>query len=83
MELPWPLKGLSKLEVECTSEPEMLRDCTAVQPARATGKECCVHERAIARVAFARAGIVDAAEAVLRWGWSCGVRLDAKFGKGD
>jgi hypothetical protein len=83
VELPWPLKGLSKLDVDCTSEPEMLRDCMAVQPARATGSEWCVHERAIARVAFARAGIVDAAGGVLRWDGSCGVRLDAKFGKGD
>lgn len=39
----------------------------APQPARATGSECWVHERAIARVVFARAGIVDAAEGVLRW----------------
>lgn len=55
-----PLKGLSKLDVGA-SEPETLRVCIAVQPARAMGSECWVHERAIAREVVARAGIVDAA----------------------
>jgi hypothetical protein len=54
---PAPLKGLSKLEPAAS---EALRVCSAVQPARATGIECWVHERAIARVVVARAGIVDA-----------------------
>jgi hypothetical protein len=48
------LKGLSN------DDAEALRDCTAVQPARATGRECAVHERAIARVLVARAGMVRA-----------------------
>jgi hypothetical protein len=50
-----PLKGLSN------EEAEALRVCRAVQPAaRATGIWCAVHERAMARVVLARAGIVDA-----------------------
>jgi hypothetical protein len=49
-----PLKGLSN------EEAEALRVCSAVQPARATGNWWAVHERAIARVVLARAGIVDA-----------------------
>jgi hypothetical protein len=49
-----PLKGLSK------EEAEALRVCSAVQPALATGNWWAVHERAIARVVLARAGIVDA-----------------------
>tara|TARA_R110002003_G_scaffold58_7_gene5180 strand:- start:10015 stop:10506 length:492 start_codon:yes stop_codon:yes gene_type:complete len=49
-----PLKGLSN------DEAEALRVCSAVQPARATGNWWAVHERAIARVVLARAGIVDA-----------------------
>ena len=49
-----PLKGLSN------EEAEALRLCMAVQPARATGMWWAVHERAIARVVLARAGIVDA-----------------------
>jgi len=47
------LKGLSK------DEAEALRACTAVQPARATGNWCAVHERARVRVVWARAGIVS------------------------
>lgn len=49
-----PLKGLSN------DEAEALRVCMAVQPARAMGMGWAVHERAIARVVLARAGIVDA-----------------------
>jgi hypothetical protein len=49
-----PLKGLSN------EEAEALRVCRAVQPALATGNWWAVHERAIARVVLARAGIVDA-----------------------
>jgi hypothetical protein len=49
-----PLKGLSN------EEAEALRVCSAVQPALATGNWWAVHERAIARVVWARAGIVDA-----------------------
>jgi hypothetical protein len=48
-----PLKGLSN------DEAEALRVCRAVQPALATGNWWAVHERAIARVVLARAGIVD------------------------
>jgi hypothetical protein len=50
-----PLKGLSN------EEAEALRVCRAVVPAaRATGIWWAVHERAMARVVLARAGIVDA-----------------------
>jgi hypothetical protein len=63
-----PLKGLSN------EEAEALRVCSAVQPARATGNGWAVHERAIARVVWARAGIVDAgADAVVGMAW-VGVR---------
>lgn len=63
MLLPTPLKGLSNEDVACTSET--LRVCMAEQPARATGSEWAVHERAIARVELARAGIVDTAVGVV------------------
>jgi hypothetical protein len=55
-----PLKGLSN------EDAEALRVCMAVQPAaRATGMLWAVHERAMARVVLARAGIVDAG-----WLWA-------------
>jgi hypothetical protein len=49
-----PLKGESKLVVV------WLRVCMAAHDARATGNWWAVHVRAIARVVWARAGIVDA-----------------------
>lgn len=61
------LKGLSN------DDAEALRDCTAVQPARATGSECAVHERAIARLLVARTGIMRAVGLRVgvgcRWWW--------------
>lgn len=57
-----PLKGLSN------EDAEALRVWSAVQPARAMGIWWAVHERAMARVVLARAGIVDAGWAVLTAG---------------
>lgn len=56
MESGEPLKGL----LNEAGASEALRVCMAVQPARATGSECWVHVRAIARVVEASAGIVAA-----------------------
>lgn len=56
VELLVPLKGLLNEDVAS----ETLRVCTAVQPARATGNECWIHVRAIARVVEVSAGIVEA-----------------------
>ncbi|KAH9874799.1 hypothetical protein IAQ61_003989 [Plenodomus lingam] len=58
----WLLKGLSKLEAEAA------RVWMAVQPARATGNWCAVHERAIARVLVARTGIVKRCVRAVRAG---------------
>lgn len=60
MESEEPLKGLLN-EAEAS---ETLRVWPAAQAARATGSECCVHERAIARVVEASAGIVTAGVSV-------------------
>ena len=58
VELPAPLNGLSNEDVGDASE--RLRVCIEAQDARATGNWWAVHVRAIARVVWARAGIVDA-----------------------
>lgn len=80
MELPWPLKGLSNEDVAWTSET--LRVCIAVQPTRATGIECCVHVRAIAREVFASAGIVGVGRVVD--GAAAGEdEVETKFGRHD